>query len=447
MKVKYILLVLLGLLLLVLAGCSGECKQDTDCSKAHFRSSCIDKSCVYSPIPNVCGNEICEVGENTCTCDVDCGFCEGNEGILVKQCINNQCILDIPQDILELKSFTKSLTNLGNQFKIDGTYGQPFNLKKDVFEVMLTLNAFGRDVTDIEVKKIIILGSLDKQQIELASRTINKHLLNKEAQIVEQIPLNVISSSESGTLTNVLLKIEYDYIAKGITKSTSIQHSLRGITFSWVKPDITYSCPTCDDKNVGTRDVCNAGTNYFCEYIPLPDVCGNFVCDEGENKCTCATDCGSCEGNAGKYVKNQCLDNTCATISKEFSAEPLSLFDDRNLNVFRLQNNYKFTKPFNIKKDKFVVDLNLFSTQEGVSSVKITKIRLLEGTKELGVLDANQVLGGTTVSLEIPVTDIGIAEDEKSVTLLIFYDYVQNSAVKQGNFNKALGKITFINPT
>ena len=453
MRKRYagLLLLLLVVLLVLVTGCKRECKEDTDCDKPNFIGACVDKKCDYTPIPNRCGNELCEANENACTCPDDCGFCAGSEGpFLTKSCIDDKCILDVDPAKLEIKSFTQTLTSLGNQFKLAGVYPLPFNFKKDTFDLTITLEALGRDSTDVEIKKITLLGTQERQQVELVSRQTNKPLKNLNAQIIENIPLDIITIAESGDLINLVLKIDYEYAIRGIKKTSILQYQIRGVTFTWVKPDVEYGCPeSCDDNNPGTEDVCNAGTRFFCEHRPIPGKCGNFVCDGTENKCTCPQDCGLCSGDAGQFVSYQCSENQCITIKKAgISVEPVSIFDDRNLNVFRLQNNYNYNKPFDISTDTLELEMTLFSKRDTVSSVKITTVRVLEGTKELAVVTANQLLPspGSSTTVNVQISDFGLPESEKTVTLVIFYDYVENDELKQGSFNKALGKITFINP-
>jgi len=54
-----------------------ECKTADDClTKDCFTTQCTDKKCVYSPIPDCCGNEICEVGETYESCAADCPDCD-----------------------------------------------------------------------------------------------------------------------------------------------------------------------------------------------------------------------------------------------------------------------------------------------------------------------------------------------------------------------------------
>jgi hypothetical protein len=99
-------------LLLILAGCTkAECRKDTDCVKPHFTGACVDKKCSWNPVPNECGNSVCDGKENECTCPQDCGSCTGKLGkYLVKQCnAQNDCTADIPAATQKPITLTREL--------------------------------------------------------------------------------------------------------------------------------------------------------------------------------------------------------------------------------------------------------------------------------------------------------------------------------------------------
>lgn len=72
---------LVGLLLaglILISGCvEKECETGTDClAKECFTSECVDNKCSYSPVPDCCGNKICEPGETYESCYQDCPNCD-----------------------------------------------------------------------------------------------------------------------------------------------------------------------------------------------------------------------------------------------------------------------------------------------------------------------------------------------------------------------------------
>ncbi len=79
---KWVIFMVLGILVIVIIGIfiiyiKKECKIDDDClSKNCFTVQCKDNKCIYSPIVDCCGNEMCEVGETYPECVADCPDCD-----------------------------------------------------------------------------------------------------------------------------------------------------------------------------------------------------------------------------------------------------------------------------------------------------------------------------------------------------------------------------------
>lgn len=84
-KSKYIVagiivvLVIIGIIL-VSVFLFPECKINDDClAKTCFTVQCTNNKCVYSPITDCCGNDICEVGETYPECVADCPNCDDDD--------------------------------------------------------------------------------------------------------------------------------------------------------------------------------------------------------------------------------------------------------------------------------------------------------------------------------------------------------------------------------
>ena len=127
---------------------------------------------------------------------------------------------------------------------------------------------------------------------------------------------------------------------------------------------------------------------------------------------------------------------------------PQSLFDDRNLNVFHLQNTYSFNQPFNTKDDKIVLDFNLYNKQDDVTGIKITAVRLLEKTNVIATADKSLSLAsiGSKGKIELTVPAQALPESEKTVSIRIDYEYDKAGDKRKAQYTKTLGKITFISP-
>lgn len=70
-----VLVIIIGII--IFAYVKEGCETDADClTKNCFTVQCIKNNCIYSPIINCCGNEICEINETYLGCAVDCPSCE-----------------------------------------------------------------------------------------------------------------------------------------------------------------------------------------------------------------------------------------------------------------------------------------------------------------------------------------------------------------------------------
>ncbi|MEM4246894.1 MAG: hypothetical protein QXF14_01055, partial [Candidatus Woesearchaeota archaeon] len=82
-----------------------------------------------------------------------------------------------------------------------------------------------------------------------------------------------------------------------------------------------------------------------------------------------------------------------------------------------------------------------------VTSVRITEARLLDGSQEIASASIGKELTTKdqveTVEITIPT---GPPEQERSLSLHVWYEYVQNEQTKSGDYTKALGKVAILSP-
>ena len=463
-KKRYLaaLAVILVLASLMISGCKkAECKTAEDCvgkSRQAFTAQCVDGNCVYNPLPNICGNERCEpaVNENKCSCPADCGQCSGKvtgSNYLTQDCVNNVCVESVPAAKVKPVYVSAELTSAGDRFKLDTVYSQPFNMKKDLFKIKLTLTSASDKVDDRKITGIVLEArTADRRTITIGEKTVNKFLWAAGFSIDEEVIVNFPTAELEGELSSLTVKVDYDYAtvyAGGKTPKSATMKKTYTEKFIFVNPKAQYPCPeSCDDNNPGTTDYCGPETDYFCMHSPKPGLCGNFICDANENKCTCPRDCGPCTGSAGAYLDYTCKDNRCITVMKPgITVTPQAIFDDRNLGMMHLNNYYNYNTPFNINTDSFKLEFGLYELSEGITNPKIETIRVLDGTQVLASQTVNQVIPeGAPLSVEVSVQNIAQPEEEHSVTLGIWYAYTKAGSEEKGNYNKALGKIVFINP-
>ncbi len=458
MRCKQLVFISVLALLLVLAGCSkAECKKDVDCQKPHYTGACVDKKCSYAPIPNECGNGECESSarENKCTCADDCGICEGKSGKYLEQTCNKdkECVEDIPATAQKPITLTKELSTGGTKLSLTTIFSQPFNLKKDQFGLEFGINVLAAGMSDVSINRLELTGvTPDKRTVPLSDKTVSIPLYEGSKR-KEKLIIDFPTADRDGELSNLNLKIYVDYVltsgSSTAPKSGTLQNSYSSLKFAWARPEKSPGCPaSCDDGNPGTDDVCDAGTNYFCENRPKAGACGNGVCDGAENKCTCAGDCGPCTGG-GTYLARSCVASACvAQLKPGITVQPQSVFDERDLSVFTLQNNYKFNKPFNTKSDKLALEFSLYQKDDKVASVTLKDARLLDGTQEVAAATIGKQLttAGQKETADIAIPAGGAAEQERTLTLRVWYEYVEDGTTKQADFSKPLGKLVLLNP-
>lgn len=440
-------LVLTMLLILAACGPPPECESNRDCQRAHFEGRCVDEKCVYTPIPGECGNEICEEGENKCTCDLDCGTCSGSEGkYLTKQCdLNDECSTLIKSQ--KGQTYSDEDSAGGDKYRLVSTYLQPFDVEHDQYEVRLSLLSPDEDNSQRTIRRIEISAENEQRsRVTIGDKPVTRPIwTGSKYDVKEKVLLEVPGRAEEGTLERPEIKITVDYIYKGEPKTETLEFKHSKAELNWAAAESTEECD-CDDNNPGTRDVCDKTTDYICEHRPISNACGNYKCDTGENKCTCDIDCGPCRGE-GAYTSQRCVQDQCKTVLKSYNAEEKNLFDEKDAGRMEMNINYKYPQPFNTQQDSFTIDFELTSTDEGVSSPKIDTIRVLDGSEQLAVKEASLALSkGSKKTVTIAVDPFASPEEERSASLTIWYSYSKDGETETGSFDKDLGDITFLSP-
>jgi len=457
MEIRYIL-ASMTILMLVLAGCGepepeGECPPSCDDANPCTTDSCskdTSYSCRNAPIPG---------------CSADCGMpCTGAAGMYLEmKCdpVTKSCA-SAPKGGLKIipSQFTNEVGSAGNKIRALLTLNQPANVKKDLLSIKISAPQIAAGVSDIKITKVELKGiDENKQNLVIAEKAINKYIWSITDDIEEDIKLSFLAGKDNGEFKTLKLTMNYDYVLtrSGVpeTKSASVSMGFSGITLKWMNPGITSTCPTsCDDGNAGTEDVCSAATNFFCENNPIAGACGNFVCDLDENKCSCATDCGPCSGDAGNYLSYFCQQNECRTRLKSGVVSQITpVTEDKDVGAIEFRNVYTYNKPFNVNMDKFKIDIELYGKNENIGGVTVTEVKVLESNIELGSADVGGNLNsiGSSVSKEVAISSIATDEVEKSISLKIYVEYqyitTTGTELKKIDFTKPLGKITLINPT
>ncbi len=235
MRKKPLLLILLLISSVLIISCGGKskddldyCEEDSDCKE--MASTCQEYSCdveintcdiIDKPTP-CCGNDDCETpDENECTCEVDCGKCEGiitfkkevdsrrdtEAQYLSKECNEDEkCIVAVKEDYVKEEK-------LRNEFKSDYftieeiiTFNNPFVLGKDSFTIKVSL----KDATEdkfhypIQFNKITFYKSQDL----FGEKKIKKNLdeIGDEFSVTIPLDIDTIMLEEE-----IKLKYQVDY--------------------------------------------------------------------------------------------------------------------------------------------------------------------------------------------------------------------------------------------
>ncbi|RMF55465.1 hypothetical protein D6745_02085 [Candidatus Woesearchaeota archaeon] len=493
MRAKHALLFLTVLLImLIFASCSKGpkvCDKDTDCPSGEcFTGKCLKYNCSKTPIPNCCGNGICEsaTGETRCSCPEDCKpACNQKNGSLSEQCINPDtfdickddmagCVCEWDIDPKTVKEVPLAFSqNLGG-FSITGSakIEDPFNTKTSYFTFEAELTNIQPNFINPTISKVQLIGNLYGKDVVLGEKDIGRTFWFIGDKISDRIIVDydfedVVSSQY------VTMKIFYEYTQVVPGRDNMVIRNNFQQRFSsklnFVDLDREYSCSQeeCNDNNDCTIDSCITGTK-LCNYELRPNCCGNFKCESGENKCNCARDCGPCERDASEHVEYFCSTaNTCLTRVKNNVVQPMSLLDERQLPYFKIGMITTLNQPFDINKDSITLEFELKNDHPDlVFPVKITKIQLLENEVLLGQYtnteELNSVGDSFSVTLQ-PSFSMNEIESEKSVSIKVDYEYtrriqtgmsgdppepVYENRLERGDYKKIFTqKMSFINPS
>ncbi|MDD5086615.1 MAG: hypothetical protein PHV16_02590 [Candidatus Nanoarchaeia archaeon] len=215
-----------------------------------------------------------------------------------------------------------------------------------------------------------------------------------------------------------------------------------------------------------------------CEINSISNCCGNKRCEEGagENKCTCTTDCGKCEGKGevqigsrtyeSQYLEYGCSEgNECELMIDDSLINQVSLSEDKQLSYFTIEIKSSYDYPFNIDESSFYAEIKLKDTENDlILPVSITNVKIIEGELLIGETSADGTLGyiGSSSKIRIPITfGMKEIEEEKRVSLVIDYMYkinqrigrnsdgtpIYEEKVVRDSYTKSYGsKLFFVNP-
>jgi len=220
--------------------------------------------------------------------------------------------------------------------------------------------------------------------------------------------------------------------------------------------------------------------NNKCDINVISSCCGNKRCETnaGENKCSCADDCGKCSGKGkiqigsktydAEYLEYLCnKDNDCILGIDESLIRGIDLTDEKEFSYFKIGITSSLDQPFNIDSSKFKVKIQLEDTDEDllVPPVTITSLKLIEKELLIGEKELDGTLNyvGDSFIESIPINEGSMQniEEEKRLSLVIGYTYlikervgydsegnpIYENKVKRDTYTQSYSsKIFFVNP-
>ena len=438
-----VFVILMFTLILAMRSCGAKCPATCPPGPCEISSSC-SKETGYQ----------C-VGVQKPGCDVALELkkrqCTGKDGVLVKHFDekSEECVTDEdPKAKVTLFSTTQRSTAGGSKLRVTTSLDQPFNLKND--EVAININAEQLVGSNLRVKRLEMEGIDEKKSlIVLGEEFIDKPIPSQQVTMKEGLRLDVPGEAVSGKITNVKLNVDlsYDQVSGSTVtpKTATMSLSLTNLQFSWLRPSATYACPTsCDDKDASTRDYCDGNSAPFCLHEAIAGACGNGVCEDTENKCTCPQDCGQC-ASAGKVTTSSCVEDACTvSLRPDVTVEPVKTSASNSLGKASVTTTLEYNKPFDSKADFVKVTLNVDQRSADVDSISIDKVQLLKsGNVELSASESAQDLGAQGSSIDTTLTiPTQLVEEDMTPQLKVSYTITVKGVETKNSYTQSLQRIT-----
>jgi len=234
MEHKNITVIFLIFIILLTSGCK-ECKVNSDCdSKIPDRFSsysnncldikCVDNTCKFTSESDCCGNKDCErdKGETKCSCEKDCGKCEGKGEIKIGSktydteyleygCKDNECALIIDDSLIRSIDLTDDKEFSYFKIGITSSIDQPFNIDTSKFKVKIQL-----ENTDEDLVLPVTITSLKlvEKELLIGEKELDGTLKYIGDFFTESIPINEDMMQNVEEEKRVSLVIGYTYIIK-----------------------------------------------------------------------------------------------------------------------------------------------------------------------------------------------------------------------------------------
>jgi hypothetical protein len=204
----------------------------------------------------------------------------------------------------------------------------------------------------------------------------------------------------------------------------------------------------CLAEGVCTEATCEAG---ICKTATTPDCCGNGICESAvENRCTCAVDCGACEGPISlilpdqaplvtRYIKRQCSDeDACVVTFDEAEQIESDEFHETSVDGVLLNALVNYLNPSEVLADQVILELHLIEITDPriILPITITSVQLLDGDVLYGRNVNPHRLQRLDQRLEIRVPLVRMTrlpEEDHSLQLRVAFEYAYLTEKQQIN--------------
>ncbi|MBN2567361.1 hypothetical protein JXB02_04740 [Candidatus Woesearchaeota archaeon] len=448
MAIRYPLLAFSLAVLLLLAGCGpAECEQNADCvQKTCHTVKCVKGICTYSPLLNCCGNGLIDRNETKCSCPEDVGACEGVSESRYFQtlCVNDECVMDIVKDLIDKEQVATKMQFEGFELKVTAGYANPFNLFSNYLNLTVELSSItyisDRNLdyaNDITITSIELTTTIDGVEETLATIPLNLLLERRGDGYSKSIILKDRAFSSIETTGDLTIRVSVDYGKikpnRAAYDPLSASRDLKLPNVIFLKPTTPYACASdfCDDGNDATEDECVEG-KLLCIHTPIPGICGNLECESTENKCSCAVDCGTCEGDYSDHLEWRCVSNSCVKRIRDDTRSETKLLYTDSADEYQLITELNAQKPIHVGEDSVSISIQLSGIRDNfVGPLEVTRIELVDGEELLGKKDLFN--GNTldtlreTIVVDVPIDfSLETAEQTGKMTLRLHYNVALN---------------------
>jgi hypothetical protein len=239
-----IIILLVSVFFITSCGKKAECEINSDCATGNpcITAKCTEGVCDKKVLDGCCGNAKCELGETSCTCDKDCGKCEGKykynitqygrqksmeTSFITRYCENDRCVKGVLPDKINTIRLSNDLFESG-VFKAEllTTLNNPFIVGKDNVNVRLFLKDIISLDGNVTFTRIQVLEGAEV----LGEKMINKKLAKISDIWTEELALvSAQNVPEEGKMLDIKMDYDYDMLVKagkdlktGIYNYTSI---------------------------------------------------------------------------------------------------------------------------------------------------------------------------------------------------------------------------------